>query len=178
MAFINSYVDAGTAQVPAEKWDLLLDWGLAASQTGPEGASLQNLGAPEPALCQDKEFLEWCSQKLATTFGRESEVPPKARAGPHDDIHLVQRITKNMGRSFVAGVQALAPTIVGATRQGSALDRDSERRGWAEECILKTTSLPSRGTVGWWTRRRSCKFGPRFNRQRRLHPIGITSGCQ
>ena len=82
MAFINSHVDAGTAQVPAEKWDLLLDWGLAASQTAPEGASLLNLGAPEPALCQGEEFLEWCSQKLATAFGREPEVPRKLGRAP------------------------------------------------------------------------------------------------
>jgi hypothetical protein len=43
----------------------------------------------------------------------EPEAPQKAKAGPHDNIHLVQRITENTGRSFVAGVQALAPTICG-----------------------------------------------------------------
>jgi hypothetical protein len=148
MAFITAYIDAGTVQVPVEKWDLLLDWCLAASQMGPEGASLLNLGAPEPALCQDEEFLEWCSQKLATTLGREPEVTQRAKAGPQDNIHLVQRITENMGRSFVAGVQALAPTIVGATRQGSALDRDSGAEGMGGRMYSENNVAALKGYCG------------------------------
>jgi len=127
--FITSYIEAGTAQVSVEKWDLLLQWCLAASQVGTDGSSLLKLGAPEPALCQDEEFLEWCGHKLATTLGREPESHQANRGGPQDNIHLVQRITENMGRSFVAGVQALAPTIVGATRQGGILDRDTGGEG-------------------------------------------------
>ena len=115
ITFITAHIEAGTAQVPVEKWDLILQWCLAASQTGTDGSSLLKLGAPEPALCQDEEFLEWCSNKLATTLGRKQEAHGANRAGPQDNIHLIQRITENMGRSFVAGVQALAPTIVGAT---------------------------------------------------------------
>jgi hypothetical protein len=42
-----------------------------------------------------------------------------------ENINLVERITANMGRSFVEGVQALAPTIVGATRHGVGGDRES-----------------------------------------------------
>jgi hypothetical protein len=38
---------------------------------------------------------------------------------------MVKRITTNMGRSFLAGVQALAPTLAGAARQVGIGDKDS-----------------------------------------------------
>jgi hypothetical protein len=37
----------------------------------------------------------------------------------------VERITSNMGQSFMAGVHALAPSIAGATRQGEGYIKDS-----------------------------------------------------
>jgi hypothetical protein len=116
-AFVTAHIDGGTSQVGADKWQLILDWCLAASQAGTDGSSILNLGAPEPALCQDEEFLEWCEQRLTTTLGRNITRGgdyPLAAAAPVN-INLVERITANMGRSFVKGVQALAPTIVGAT---------------------------------------------------------------
>ena len=51
-----------------KKWKLLLDWCLAASQEW-EGTSLLNIGLPEPALCQDLEFLEWCKHCLLSMLG-------------------------------------------------------------------------------------------------------------
>ena len=45
------------------------------------------------------------------------------------DLHLVEQISKNMGHSFLAGVQALAPTIAGAARQGGGTKDDHEVGG-------------------------------------------------
>jgi len=45
------------------------------------------------------------------------------------DLHLVEQISKNMGHSFLAGVQALAPTIAGAARQGGGTKDDHEVEG-------------------------------------------------
>jgi hypothetical protein len=70
--FVTTQIDGGMSQVPHAKWQLVLDWCLAASQCGPDGSSLLNLGAPEPALCQDEEFLEWCEQRLDATLGRST----------------------------------------------------------------------------------------------------------
>jgi hypothetical protein len=100
------------------KWQLVLDWCFAASQEK-DGTSLLNLGILEPALCQDPEFLEWCEQCLATTLGPEAH-PTRghAQGGGAGDLHLVERIPSNMGQSFQAGEQALAPSIAGAARQG------------------------------------------------------------
>jgi hypothetical protein len=38
---------------------------------------------------------------------------------------MVERITTNMERSFLAGVQALAPTLAGAARQVGIANKDS-----------------------------------------------------
>jgi hypothetical protein len=66
--FIRNKIDTGEDQVTPEKWQLLLDWCLAASQEW-EGTSLLNIGSPEPALCQDPEILEWCEHRLLCTLG-------------------------------------------------------------------------------------------------------------
>jgi hypothetical protein len=148
ITFINTHIEAGTVQVPVEKWNLILQWCLAASQTGTDGSSLLKLGAPEPALCQDEEFLEWCSNRLATTLGREQVAHQPSRAGPHDNLHLVQHITENMGRSFVAGVQALAPTIVGATRQGGVGERDFGGEGMGGRMYSENNVAALKGYCG------------------------------
>ncbi len=150
-AFVTAHLDGGTSQIPRERCKLILDWCLAASQCGPDGASLLNLGSPEPALCQDEEFLEWCGQRLATTLGHNvtrAETQHGTMAGPQGNIQLVERITANMGRSFVAGVQALAPTIVGATRQGGAYDRDSRGEGMGGRMYSKNNVAALKGYCG------------------------------
>ncbi len=79
--------------------------------------SLLNIGTPDPALCQDQEFLDWCNQCIQITLGEEPRLPSKPGGGTRD-LHWVEQISNNMGRSFLAGVQALAPTIAGTARQG------------------------------------------------------------
>jgi hypothetical protein len=97
---------------------LVLDWCLAATQEK-DGTSLLNIGAPEPALCQDPEFLKWCKLRLITTLGPETcQAEGRAQGGGVGDQQLVECITSNMGQSFLASVQALAPSIAGAARQG------------------------------------------------------------
>ncbi len=104
----------------------MLDWCLVASQGSADGLSILNLGAPEPALCQDSKFLKWCKLRLAATLGRERrQLAPQGTGEGQDNLHLVECITSNMGRSFMARVQALAPTIAGAARQGEPYERDS-----------------------------------------------------
>jgi hypothetical protein len=75
--------------------------------------SLLNIGMPNPALCQDQEFLDWCNTRIQITLGEEPQLPGEPEQGTRD-LHLVEQISNNMGRSFLAGVQALAPTIAGA----------------------------------------------------------------
>jgi hypothetical protein len=143
-AFVTDYINSGKSQVLEEKWQLVLDWCLAASQAATDGSSILNLGAPEPALCQDEEFLKWCGQRLATTLGRDAtraDGQPKAALAT-DNIQLVERIIANMGRSFVEGVQALAPTIVGATRQGWGTNRESGEGMGGENVLRKQCRLP------------------------------------
>ncbi len=48
--YIRDHIDLGELNVAADKWQLLLDWCLAALQEW-EGTSLINIGSPEPALC-------------------------------------------------------------------------------------------------------------------------------
>jgi hypothetical protein len=71
--FVKTHINGGDSQIPREKWQLILDWCLAASQGGNDGSSLLNLGLPEPGLCQDDEFLEGCNLRLSTTLGREQQ---------------------------------------------------------------------------------------------------------
>jgi hypothetical protein len=52
----------------AQKWQLLLNWCLTASQEQ-GGMSILNIGAPEPVLCQDLEFLDWCDQRIQMMLG-------------------------------------------------------------------------------------------------------------
>jgi hypothetical protein len=119
-------IDSGEFNVPAEKWQLLLNWCLAASQER-EGTSLLNIGLPEPALCQDQEFLEWCEHRLLSTLGPANTTPvgAHARCGGEGDLQMVERITNNMERSFLAGVHALAPTLAGAARQAGIGHKES-----------------------------------------------------
>ncbi len=109
--------DGGGSQILPKKWQLILNWCIAALQEK-DGTSLLNIGSPEPALCQDPKFLEWCKQCLLITLGQESGAAGgHAQGGGAGDLQLVERITTYMGRSFLANVQALAPTIAGAARQ-------------------------------------------------------------
>ncbi len=65
-----------------------------------------NIGSPEPALCQDPEFLEWCEHRLLSTLGwAETKLAgAQAQGGWGGDLQMVERITNNMERSFLAGV--------------------------------------------------------------------------
>ncbi len=65
---VKDKIDGGGTQVQAQKWQLLLNWCLAASQEQ-GGMSILNIGAPEPALCQYPEFLDWCNQRIQITLG-------------------------------------------------------------------------------------------------------------
>ncbi len=98
-AFVTAHINGGISQVPQAKWQLILDWCLAASQGGPDGSSLLNLGAPEPALCQDEEFLKWCKQRLDATLGRSvtGGGTQDHTGGRQHNIQIVERITANMG---------------------------------------------------------------------------------
>ncbi len=122
---MSNHIDGGELQVPPAKWQLILDWCLAAAQGGNNRTSILNLGSPEPALCQDPVFLEWCELHLTTTLGQElQQAAGQYNGGGPGNLQLVKRITSNMGRSFMAGVQALTPSIVGATRQGGGYNKD------------------------------------------------------
>ncbi len=68
--FVSDHISGGESQVPVAKWQLVLDWCLAAAQGNNDGTRILNLGAPEWALCQDAEFLEWCKLRVATTLGQ------------------------------------------------------------------------------------------------------------
>jgi hypothetical protein len=115
--FVKDKIDGGETQVQAHKWLLICDWCVAASQEK-DGGSILQLGTTEPALCQDGEFIEWCEQRILSTLGAElREAWEPQQGGGGRDLQLVQQITTNMGRSFLAGIQTLAPTIAGATRQ-------------------------------------------------------------
>jgi hypothetical protein len=89
---------------------------ISASQEKNE-VSLLNIGTTDPAICQDQKILDWCDQHIQITLGVEPPLPSKLERGTRD-FHLVEQISINMGRSFLAGVQALAPTITSAARQG------------------------------------------------------------
>jgi hypothetical protein len=116
--FAKEKNDRGESQVPAQKWLLLCDWCVAASQEK-DGASILQLGATDLALCQDGEFIDWCEQHIQPTLEEEQlGAMVYQQGGGGRDLQLVQQITNNMGRSFLAGVQALGGTIAGAARQG------------------------------------------------------------
>ena len=122
---VSDHIDSGELQVPPDKWQLVLDWCLVAAQGGNNRTSILNLGSPEPALCQDLEFLEWCELRLNTTLGQEpQQATGQYNGGGPGNLHLVERITQNMGWSFMARVQALAPSMVGAPRQGGGYNKD------------------------------------------------------
>ena len=79
-------------------------------------------------MCQDPEFLNWCERRLNFTLGEEvraATIAQRGGGGGAHDLHLVKQISKNMGH----GVQALAPTIAGAARQGGGTKDDNEVEG-------------------------------------------------
>ena len=49
--FMTTHIDGGASQVPPDKWQLVLDWCLAALQGSMDGSSILNLGSLELALC-------------------------------------------------------------------------------------------------------------------------------
>jgi hypothetical protein len=121
----------GETQIEPERWRLVLDWCMAAAQEKNE-MSLLNIGTLEPALCQDPEFLDWCERRINITLGDEERFAGGAQqthGGEARDLRLVEQISNNMGRSFLAGVQALAPTIVGAARQGGHTKEEGDDVG-------------------------------------------------
>ena len=59
-------------------------------------SSLLNIGTPEPALCQDTEFLDWCERRISFTLGEEVGAATAARRGGGEgtrDLHLVEQIS-------------------------------------------------------------------------------------
>jgi len=103
--YIRDHLDGDTTIDP-ERWRLILDWCIAATQEKND-SSLLNIGTPEPALCQDPEFLDWCERRLNFTLGEEVRAATIAQHGGGEgacDLHLVEQISKNMGHSFLAGV--------------------------------------------------------------------------
>ncbi len=87
--------------------------------------SILNLGSPEPALCQDSKLLKWCKLCLNTTLGQEpQQAKGQYNGGGPSNLQLAKQITQNMGWSFMAGVQALAPSIAGAVRQRGGYNKD------------------------------------------------------
>ncbi len=128
--YIQDHLD-GDTQIGPEHWQLILDWCVAAAQEKNE-TRLLNIGTPEPALCQDPEFLDWCERPIRITLGdkaRVTNILQRAGGGGACDLHLVEQISKNMENSFLAGVQALAPTIAGAAWQGGNTKDDHEVGG-------------------------------------------------
>jgi hypothetical protein len=118
---VAGHIDGGTSQIPTNnKCQLLLDWCLAAAQANTDDTSILNLRTTETALSQDPEFLEWCELRLTATLRQE---PKQARLTGGNKgkgtIKIIEWIASEMGRSFMAGVQALAPSIAGAAHQGS-----------------------------------------------------------
>ncbi len=96
-----------------------------AAQANTNVTSILSLGLTKTALSQDPEFLEWCELRLTMTIGQKLK---QARLTGGNEgkgtIQMVERITSEMGRSFIAGVQALGPIITGAARQGSRYRMD------------------------------------------------------
>ncbi len=147
--FVTTPIDGGDSQVPPDKWQLVLDWCLAASQGSADGSSILNLGSPEPALCQDNKFLEWCELHLASTLGKDwHQLAPQGTREGQDNLHLVKRITSNMGWSFMAGVQALSPTIAGAAQQGGPYKRDSGGNGMGGRLYSENNVTTLKGYCG------------------------------
>ncbi len=60
---------------------------------------------------------------------RAATIAQRSGGGGARDLHPVKQISKNMGHSFLAGVQALTPTIAGAARQGGGTKDDHEVGG-------------------------------------------------
>jgi len=128
--YIRDHLNGDTTIDP-ERWRLILEWCITAAQEKND-SSLLNIETPEPALCQDPEFLDWCERRLNFTLGEEvraATVTQRGGGGGVCDLHLVEQISKNMGHSFLAGVQALTPTIAGAARQGGGTKDDHEVGG-------------------------------------------------
>ncbi len=146
--YIRDRIDLGDFNFPANKWKLLLDWCLAASQER-DGTSLLNIGSPEPALCQDQEFLEWCKHCLQSTLGPVNTTTMGAQVrGGGGDLHMVERITNNMERSFLAGVHALAPTLAGATRQVGLGHKDNGGDDFGGTLYLENNAAALKGYCG------------------------------
>jgi hypothetical protein len=126
--YVRDHLDGDTTNTLGQWW-LVLDWCVSAAQEKNE-TSLINIGTLEPAVCQDSEFLDWCNQRITGTLGEEArgDDATQQRDGPRD-LHLVEQILNNMGRSFLAGVQALAPTIAGAARQGTTMKEGGDNAG-------------------------------------------------
>ena len=78
--YIRDHLDGDTTIDP-ERWRLILDWCIAAAQEKNDSSLLKNIGTPEPALCQDPEFLDWCERRLNFTLGEEVRAATVAHRG-------------------------------------------------------------------------------------------------
>ncbi len=104
--FVLEHINEGESQLQPVKWQLVLDWCLAAAEEK-DRTSLLSIGAPEPALCQDPEFLKRCELRLATTLVPETR-PTGGRAqgggGPATgQAHHLKHGLKLPGRRPTAG---------------------------------------------------------------------------
>ena len=68
--------------------------------------------------------------------------------GGGGDLHMVERITNNMERSFLAGVHALALTLAGATRQVGLGHKDKGGDDFGGTLYLENNAAALKGYCG------------------------------
>jgi hypothetical protein len=177
--FVSSHIDGGESQVPPDKWQLVLDWCLVAAQGGNDGTSILNLGSPEPALCQDLEFLKWCKLRLNTTLRQEpQQAMGQYNGGGPGNLKLVKQITQNMGQSFMAGVQALAPSIAGAAQQGGGYNKDGSGDKMGGRLYTENNVAALKGYCGVINPANIPTIWGAFQHTREIASHQTTSGCQ
>ena len=178
---IAEHIDWDDSQLPQDNWQLLLDWCLMAAQTNTNSNSLLHLSTMEPALSQDTEFTEWCCHRLEMSLGTADTVLMGQGRTPGEnatrDLHMVERITSQMGRSLIAGVQALAPTLAGAPR-GGGYDVEAQGNSMGENGTQRTMLPRSRVSVVWLMWGASRSFGTDFSIRRKFPPTATMFGQQ
>jgi hypothetical protein len=150
--FIKTHINGGDSQVPGEKWQLILNWCLAASQGGNNGSSLLNLGSPESALCQDDKFLEWCNLRLSTTLGREQQQrgPQGNGGGDRTTSNSLNGSPLTWAKVSWRGSKHWPQPSRGPQNRGERTTGTAEVTGWGAECTQKIMSPHSRAIVVSW----------------------------
>lgn len=102
---------------------------------------------------------------------------PQWQQDPQDNGGAGENNFANIGKSFMVGVQVLAPTITGATMQGGPYDRDMEAMEWIGGRMLsKNKGCCSQRLLqgcGPFKVQRSSWFGTPFNKSEKLPHNGI-----